>query len=45
MAKYRTKSDRIGFERTKCGPQGEIQDVFRNPDVVQDSSVFEEPQK
>jgi len=31
----RTKSDGIGFERTKCGPKGEIQEVFRNPGINQ----------
>ena len=28
------KSERIGFERTEYGPKGEIQDVFRNPEVT-----------
>ena len=40
-----TKSPGVIFNQLKVGLNGEIQDVFRNPDVVQESSVFEEPQK
>ena len=34
----RAKSDWIGFERTKCGPKGEIQEVFRIPAVMRETS-------